>query len=181
MIADANGAVVTMPTIAESLLPEFDHEMANTRRTLERVPDDRPDFRPHQKSATLARLAGHLTDIPWWAVTILTCDEYDMAPGGTPARTPHVMTTRDALLQRFDAEVAAARVALAATTDAAMAQSWALKREGRTLFSLPRGSALRSFVLSHVVHHRAQLGVYLRLNDVPVPSIYGPSADEGGM
>jgi uncharacterized damage-inducible protein DinB len=104
-----------------------------------------------------------------------------MAPGGTPARTPHVMTTRDALLQRFDAEVAAARVALAATTDAAMAQSWALKREGRTLFSLPRGSALRSFVLSHLVHHRAQLGVYLRLNDVPVPSIYGPSADEGGM
>jgi uncharacterized damage-inducible protein DinB len=181
MIADANGAVVFMPTITESLLPEFDHEMANTRRTLARVPDDRPDFRPHEKSTTLARLAGHLTDIPWWTVAILTRDHYDMLPDGAPARAAYVMTTRDALLQRFDAEVDAARAALAATTDAAMTQPWALEREGRTLFSLPRGSALRSFVLSHVIHHRAQLGVYLRLNDVPVPSIYGPSADEGGL
>jgi uncharacterized damage-inducible protein DinB len=181
MIADANGAVVLMPTIAESLLPEFDHEMANTRLTLARVPDDRPDFRPHEKSATLARLAGHLADIPWWAVAILTRDDYDVLPDGTPARTTYVMTTRDALLQRFDAEVDAARAAIAATTDAAMTQPWTFRREGRTLFSLPRGSALRRFVLSHAIHHRAQLGVYLRLNDVPVPSVYGPSADEGGL
>jgi hypothetical protein len=113
MIADANGAVVFMPTIAESLLPEFDHEMANTRRTLARVPDDRPDFRPHDKSTTLARLAGHLTDIPWWTVAILTRDRYDMLPDGAPARAAYVMTTRDALLQRFDAEVDAARIGAA--------------------------------------------------------------------
>ncbi len=170
-----------MPTTVEDLLPEFDHEMANTRRTLERVPEDRLDFRPHQKSTTLARLAGHLTDIPWWAVAILTRDEYDMLPDGAPARGAYAMTTRNALLQRFDAEVSAARTAIVETTDAAMAQPWALKREGRALFTMPRRSALRSFVFNHVIHHRAQLGVYLRLNDVPVPSIYGPSADEGGL
>jgi uncharacterized damage-inducible protein DinB len=168
-------------SMSQSLLPEFDHEMANTRKVLERVPEDRPDFRPHQKSMTIARLAGHLTDIPWWAVTTLTSSEYDMQPPGGAARERYTMTSREALLTRFDTEVAAARAALAATTDAAMMQPWTLKNGGHALFSMPRASVLRTFVLNHNVHHRAQLGVYLRLNDVAVPSIYGPSADEGGL
>ncbi|MEO8484295.1 MAG: DinB family protein [Acidobacteriota bacterium] len=168
-------------SMSQSLLPEFDHEMANTRKVLERVPEDRPDYRPHPKSMTIARLAGHLTDIPWWAVTTLTRDEYDMQPVGGSTRERYMMTTREALLTRFDAEVAAARAALAATSDAALMQPWTLKHGGHTIFSMPRASALRSFVLNHNVHHRAQLGVYLRLNDVAVPSIYGPSADEGGL
>lgn len=168
-------------SISQSLLPEFDHEMANTRKVLERVPEDRPDYRPHQKSMTMARLAGHLTDIPWWAVTTLTRDEYDMQPSGGVTRERYMMTTREALLARFDTEVAAARAALVAATDAAMMQPWTLKHAGHSLFSMPRASVLRSFVLNHNVHHRAQLGVYLRLNDVAVPSIYGPSADEGGL
>jgi uncharacterized damage-inducible protein DinB len=181
MIADAKGAVRMSTSMSQSLLPEFDHEMANTRKVLARVPEDRPGYRPHQKSMTIARLAGHLTDIPWWAVTTLTRDEYDMQPPGGPARESYVMTTSDALLSRFDTEVAAARVALVATTDAAMMQPWTLKSAGHSLFSMPRASVLRTFVLNHNVHHRAQLGVYLRLNDVAVPSVYGPSADEGGL
>jgi uncharacterized damage-inducible protein DinB len=168
-------------SLTQSLLPEFDHEMANTRKTLERVPEDRVEYKPHPKSMTMARLAGHLTDIPWWAVTTLTRDEYDMQPAGGVSRERYVMTTRVALLARFDAEVAAARAALVATTDAAMMQPWTLKHGGHPLFSMPRASVLRSFVMNHNVHHRAQLGVYLRLNDVAVPPIYGPSADEGGM
>jgi uncharacterized damage-inducible protein DinB len=168
-------------SMSQSLLPEFDHEMANTRKVLERVPEDRPEFRPHQKSMTIARLAGHLTDIPWWAVAALTRDEYDVQPSDGVARERHTMTTRGALLARFDAEVAAARAAIAATSDAAMMQPWTLKQGGHVLFSMPRASALRSFVLNHNVHHRAQLGVYLRLNDIAVPSVYGPSADEGGL
>lgn len=171
-----------MPTsMMQALLPEFDHEMASTRRVLERVPDDRPDYRPHHKSMTIARLAGHLTDIPWWAVAALTRKDYDMQPPGGAARERYVMTTRDALLARFDAEVAAARAALVAASDAELDQPWTLKRDGHVLFTMPRASVLRSFVLNHTIHHRAQLGVYLRLNDVPVPSIYGPSADEGGL
>jgi len=170
-----------LTSMSQSLLPEFDHEMANTRKVLERVPDDRPDYRPHQKSMTIARLAGHLTDIPWWAVATLTANEYDMQPPGDVAREHYVMTTRDDLLARFDREVATARAALTATTNAALLQPWTLKHAGHAIFSMPRASVLRSFVLNHNVHHRAQLGVYLRLNDVAVPSIYGPSADEGGL
>lgn len=167
-------------TLSQSLLPEFDQEMATTRKVLERVPEDRLDYRPHQKSMTIARLAGHLTDIPWWAVATLTRDDYDMQPPGGAPRERYVMTTREALLARFDAEVGAARTALAAASDAALMQPWTLKHGGHAIFSMPRASVLRSFVLNHNVHHRAQLGVYLRLNDIPVPSIYGPSADEGG-
>lgn len=168
-------------SMSQSLLPEFDHEMANTRKVLERVPEDRPDYRPHQKSMTIARLAGHLTDIPWWAVTALTRDDHDVQPPDGPTRERYVMTTREALLTRFDTEVAAARAALAAATDVAMMQPWTLKNGGHAIFSMPRASVLRSFVLNHTVHHRAQLGVYLRLNDIAVPSTYGPSADEGGL
>ena len=172
-----------MPTtISQALLPEFDLEMANTRMTLERVPEDRLDYRPHDRSMPLARLAGHLTEIPWWASMTLTRDLLDLhPPGGAAEPDGYLMTSRDALLARFDREVRGARAALVAASDAAMMQPWTLKDGGHVVLTMPRLSVLRHFVFNHNVHHRAQLGLYLRLNDVPVPSFYGPSADEGGL
>ncbi len=165
-------------TISQSLLPEFDQEMASARKTLERVPEGRPDFRPHPKSMTLARLAGHLAEIPLWATTTLVQDELDMAGG---PQTPAVMTTRQALLAEFDERLKDSRAALTKVTDADMMKTWSLKHGSRTILAMPKVAVFRGFVMNHLIHHRAQLGVYLRMNDVPVPSIYGPSADEGSM
>ena|SRR5437899_920991 len=167
--------------ISQSLLPEFDHEIANTRKTLERVPEGKPDFRPHPKSMPLARLAGHLAEIPIWAAMTLSQDEIDVSPAGGAPFEPQVMKSRAEMLTNFDEAVKKARATLAATTDDAMMKPWSLKRSGQTIFTMPRAAVMRSFVMNHMVHHRAQLGVYLRMNDVAVPSIYGPSADEGGM
>jgi len=163
--------------ISQSLLPEFDMEMANTRKTLERVPEGRGDFRPHPKSMTLARLAGHLGEIPTWALTTLAQDELNMSGGGVGAS----MTSRQATLDQFDADRAKARAALAAISDADMMKTWTLKAGDRVVLAMPRVAVFRGFVMNHMIHHRAQLGVYLRMNDVAVPSIYGPSADEGNM
>jgi len=164
--------------IAQSLLPEFDQEMASTRKTLERVPEDRSEFRPHAKSMTLSRLAGHVAEIPWWAEVTLTGDEFDTA---TVPQTPAAMTSRQSLLATFDDKVAKARVLLSTVSDADMMRPWSLKHGAKTFFTMPKAIVFRSFVMNHLIHHRAQLGVYLRMNDVPVPSIYGPSADEGNM
>jgi uncharacterized damage-inducible protein DinB len=166
--------------ISQSLLPEFDMELANTRKTLERVPEGTPDFRPHEKSMTLARLAGHVAEIPMWAIMTLEKDEFDADPAVAPIQA-YVMTSRKEMLSKFDEETKKARAALASTSDEAMMKTWTLKNGARTIMALPRVAVLRSFVMNHMIHHRAQLGVYLRLNGVPVPSIYGPSADEGGM
>jgi uncharacterized damage-inducible protein DinB len=166
-------------TISQSLLPEFDMEMANTRKTLERVPEDRPDFRPHPKSMALSRLAAHVAEIPTWAVRALTSDEFDVA-----TRKPQdtfVMTSREGVLAHFDGEMAKARAALTAVSDADLMKIWTLKHGDRTIIAMPKVAVLRGFVMNHMIHHRAQLGVYLRMNDLPVPSIYGPSADEAGM
>ena len=167
--------------ISQSLLPEFDVEIANTRKTLERVPENKPDFRPHPKSMPLARLAGHLAEIPMWATMTLEVDELDMNPPGGAQQEAYVMKTRQGALDMFDEHVMKARALLASTTDETMMRTWTLKSGGHTILALPKAAILRSFVMNHMVHHRAQLGVYLRMNDVPVPSIYGPSADEGGM
>ena len=167
--------------ISQSLLPEFDHEMATARRVLERVPEDRAEFRPHPKSMTLARLAGHVSEIPLWAVMTLREHELDVNPPGGAPMTAATMTTRATLLASFDALVAQARALLADTGDAAMMETWTLKSGGQAILAMPRVAVLRSFVMNHLIHHRAQLAVYLRMNDVPVPSIYGPSADEGSM
>jgi uncharacterized damage-inducible protein DinB len=165
--------------ISDSILSEFDHEMAATRKTLERVPEDKSDWKPHQKSMTLSRLAGHLAELPTWAVHSLTLDSIDMtSPGGNPP-VPAVMTSRQRLLEDFDKNVAAARSAIAAATDEKFMQPWSLLKGGQAIMTLPRIAVVRSFVLNHTIHHRAQLGVYLRLNNIPVPSLYGPSADEG--
>ena len=167
--------------ISQSLLPEFDHEIANTRKTLERVPEGKPEYRPHPKSMALARLAGHLAEIPMWATMTLSQDEIDVNPPGGAQFEPQVMKSRSDLLTKFDQDVKQARAALVSTSDDVMMKAWSLKRGGETIFTMPRVAVMRSFVMNHMVHHRAQLGVYLRLNDVAVPSLYGPSADEGGM
>lgn len=167
-----------MPTIAEVLLPELDQEMAGTRRTLERVPMDRVDWRPHEKSMAMGYLAGHIAELPKWAVLGLKEDSFDLAPpDGEPYRSPEHESV-ESLLADFDANLSEARVAISAAPDEAFGEEWTLLRGGETLFTMPRLSVVRTFVLNHMVHHRGQLTVYLRLNGVPVPGLYGPSADE---
>jgi uncharacterized damage-inducible protein DinB len=164
--------------LSEALLPEFDHEMANTRKTLERVPEDKFGWKPHEKSMTMGRLANHLADIPVWALHGLEQDSLDVNPPGGESRKPSEVSSRKELLALFDKNVAAARAAIAGASDEKFGKPWTLLNGGQEVFTLPRAAVLRNFVLNHSIHHRAQLGVYLRLNDVPVPSIYGPSADE---
>lgn len=163
--------------IAQSLLPEFDLEMANTRKVLERVPDADWGFKPHAKSFSMGELAGHVASIPGWMTSTLTEDGFDVAPGGVPAEFPKPATTKEALALH-DEGVASARAALEAATDGAFLSSWSLLENATPLFTMPRVAVVRSFVMNHLIHHRAQLCVYLRLRDVPVPALYGPSADE---
>jgi uncharacterized damage-inducible protein DinB len=164
--------------ISQSLLPEFDHEMGNLRKTLERVPEDKPDFVPHAKSMPLGRLAAHLAEIPMWATMTVAQDEIDINPPGGPAYQPAVMTTRKDLLAMFDQNLDKARTQLAGASDEALMRPWTLKNGGHTILTMPKIAVLRSFVMNHMIHHRAQMGVYLRMNGVPVPALYGPSADE---
>jgi uncharacterized damage-inducible protein DinB len=167
--------------IVDALLPEFDHEMANTRRVLERVPEDRLGWRPHPKSFTLGELATHVATLPSWVSLTLGKTELDLAPGGVPAPRTKEAESRAELLERFDGHVAKARAALSETSDAALFQPWSLLQNGKTILSMPRAAVLRGFVISHLIHHRGQLTVYLRMNDVPLPGLYGPSADESGF
>ncbi len=163
--------------LGESILPEFDHEMANTRKTLARVPDEKFDWQPHEKSMAMGGLANHLSNLPSWAGVTINMDQFDMAPGGTPIAFPSCKS-REEVLDTFDKNVAEARAAIAGAGDEHLLKTWTLLSGGNKVLSLPRVAVLRSFVMNHIIHHRAQLGVYLRLNDIPVPSIYGPSADE---
>lgn len=168
--------------ITDSLLPEFDQEAANTRRALERVPDDKFDWKPHPKSWSMGALASHVANLSHWAVMTLQTDSLDLNPpgGGEPPRLP-VAASRQELLGMFDRNTAAAREAIAGASDARWMESWTLLNGGHALFSMPKVAVMRTFVMNHLVHHRGQLTVYLRLNDVPVPALYGPSADETGM
>jgi uncharacterized damage-inducible protein DinB len=166
--------------IAQSLLPEFDMEMANTRKTLERVPDNKFDFKPHPKSGTMGWLAGHLSNIPMWAAMTLQHDSLDIDPPGGQPPMP-VPKNRKELLDIFDKNVSDGRAAISAASDQQLMSPWKLLKAGQEVMTLPRIGVLRGFVMNHIIHHRAQLGVYLRLNDIPVPSIYGPSADEGAF
>lgn len=160
--------------IVDALLPEFDHEMSTTRRLLERVPEDRLEWKPHVKSSSLGQLAQHVATLPMWGAMTVKQTELDL--GDSAPTAP--LTTRTALLAAFDANAAATRAALVGASDAEMMAAWTLKRSGQTIFSMPRAVVWRSFVISHLIHHRGQLSVYLRMNEVPIPSIYGPSADE---
>ena len=164
--------------ISAALLPEFDQEMTNTRKSLERVPEDKFGWKPHTKSPTLGWLAGHLANLPSWAVLAVGQNEFDLMPPGAPPPKAAEPSTRQEVLSTFDKNRDAARAAIAAAADDVLLQPWTLLKAGQKLMTVPKIVVLRSFVMNHIIHHRAQLGVYLRLNDVPVPSIYGPSADE---
>lgn len=155
-------------------VPELDQEMANTRRMLERVPDDRLDYRPHEKSYTLLELASHIANLPNWATMTLESTELDLERP-FDWQPP---TSTDELLAEFDRTSAEARTALDAATAEDLTVPWTLRSGDHTIFTMPRAAVLRSFVLNHLIHHRAQLSVYLRLLDVPVPGMYGPSADD---
>ena len=165
-----------MPLV-DALLPEFDHEMTVTRKLLERVPDDKLAWKPHQKSYSLGQLAQHVATIPMWGSVTLNEPELDVAGGALP-ESP---SSRAQILDTFDSHVAKTRAALTGRSDAELMAPWALKRDGHVIFSMPKASVWRSFVMSHLIHHRAQLSVYLRMQDVPLPSMYGPSADEGAV
>ncbi len=162
--------------LADAFLPEFDHEMDLLRRTLERVPEEHLSWRPHPRSRSLGELADHLARIPGWTESMLAKDFHDLAAPQAPP--PEVPATRRAILERFDANRRQARAAIAARSDDDLGRPWRLERAGRVLRSMPTVGALRGYLLDHVIHHRAQLGIYLRLLDVAVPALYGPSADE---
>jgi uncharacterized damage-inducible protein DinB len=164
--------------IKDVLLPEWDHEMATTRRLLQRVPPLDLGWKPHDKSMSLGQLAGHLANLPRWCTLVLEGTVLDLATVGDDRRTRDPESV-DALLQEFDRKSSAARANLAQRSDPELLTSWTLKNEGHEVFTLPRISAIRSFVLNHSIHHRGQLSVYLRLRNVPLPPIYGPTADEG--
>ena len=161
-------------TISEALLPEFDAEIANTRRTLERVPL-KPEFAPHPKSMPLGNLAPHIAQLAEFGVTVLTTPHFEFTAG---SYTPLPFESAAQLVRVLDEGAAKVRKALADAPDKSWSETWKLSFDGSVLFEGSRFLAYREMFLNHLVHHRAQLGVYLRLNGVPVPAIYGPSADE---
>ena len=163
--------------IVDALLPEFDHEFATTRRLLDRVPPAQFSWKPHDKSMSLGQLAAHLANIPFWCTATLEADSLDLEAMGDEAR-PKEPESRDSLLRDFDTRLNTARQRLVATTDPEFLLPWKLKSGGQEFFTMPKITVLRTFVMNHQIHHRGQLSVYLRLNNVPVPPIYGPTADE---
>jgi uncharacterized damage-inducible protein DinB len=167
-------------TIAELLLPEFDMEIAITRRVLERVPDDgeKGSWKPHEKSFPLAHLAQLVARLPGWVPMVTDRDELDIAPKDGPKFSGYSIEKTTTLLEEFDRNAIVGREAIARTSDATFGQSWEFKMGGETVFTQGKYLALRTSVLNHLVHHRAQLGVYLRLLDEKVPSMYGPTADD---
>jgi len=162
-------------SVTDLLLPEFDVEMKTTRTTLERVPFDKQGFAPHPKSMPLDKLAPHVAELAGFGYTILTTPELDFSNAPQRTRPPFESA---GLLKAFDDNVAKARAALKSVSEEAWLQPWKLSFQGKTIFSGSRFLAYREMFLNHLVHHRAQLGVYLRLNNKPLPATYGPSADD---
>src|SRR5581483_4380433 len=162
---------------ADTFVPEFDAEMQTTRALLERVPLEKFDWRPHAKSTSLGALASHVATLAGFGERIVANDEVNFSPAGAPPRTPPLYRTREELLEVFDKNVKSTRDAVATLTDDRLTTPWSLKNGEHTIFTLPRARVLRTMMLNHMIHHRGQLSVYLRLNDVPLPSIYGPTAD----
>ena len=162
--------------IRDMLLPEFDAEMANTRKLLERLPENLTDFKPHEKSMPMNRLAGHVAELPGWTKETFTREELTM---DMDSYKPFDPKSRKEVLDKFDECTKAGRAALAAAKDEDFPVMWSLKdAKGNTIMSMPRAACYRGMVMSHMIHHRAQLGVYLRLNEIELPGMYGPSADE---
>lgn len=172
------GAVMTY---AETILPEFDQEIANTRKLLACVPDDNIDWRPHPKLNTIRWNANHLVEIVGWVEGTLTQTSWDVAPPGGPAYESPTAGTRDALLELFDRNVATARQAIEQVADEALATPWSLLCAGQPIFTMPRSAVMRTFILNHLIHHRAILCMDLRMVGVSVPGMYGPSGDESSQ
>ncbi len=168
-------------SIASAIVAEFDHETATTRKHLERTPAAAVDWKPHAKSMSLGTLACHLAEIPSWGGPGLLLPELDIAPVGGPAYASPTFESVEGLLATFDKNVAEARAVLAGMSDEEYMRPWSLLMGGKTLFTSPRLDVARTWILNHLIHHRGQYSVYLRLQDVPVPGSYGPSADEMGM
>lgn len=164
------------PSLKQVVLADVEPEFATTRRVLERLPEEHFDWRPHPKSFPLGHLAAHVANLPMYGAVTLQSDHFDLASAPPPATD--VPTTRAEILDRFDRNVTMFREALEATEDDALAATWTLRRGEQVFLQQLKSAALRAWAISHMVHHRGQLSVYLRLLDVPVPSIYGPSADE---
>lgn len=165
-------------TRTEALLAEFDNETGNTRKALERIPDDKLDYKPHPKSGSMGWLVTHLANIPVWTVRALQQDSFDFSPAGAPPQRTVPLTSIQEVLSRFDTNVSEARAALGRATDETLLQPWSLLSGGHKVFSMPRAGVIRNMVMNHSIHHRGQLTMYMRLNDIPVPGLYGPSADE---
>jgi uncharacterized damage-inducible protein DinB len=165
-------------TIAQMMLPEIEQEMAQTRKTLARVPTAAWNYKPHEKSMPMGALALHIAMMADWGNDTLKNDSFDVAPvGGQPYQMPTAKNS-DEVLALFDQAIGKFKPALAATSDEAMMKPWSLLQGGQPIFTMPRAACIRGMILNHLVHHRGQLTVYLRLNNVPVPALYGPSADE---
>ena len=158
-------------------LPEFDHEFSETRRSLERVPEASFDWKPHDKSMTLHELAAHVAEVPQWVAVTLNMDTFDL---DAPYERV-VPETKQEILAAFDERVTEARAIIAATSGKVLGETWRMLKDGDVALEMPKAAVLRSFILNHNVHHRAQLGVYLRMLDVQVPGHYGPSADDPAM
>jgi uncharacterized damage-inducible protein DinB len=164
--------------LATAFLNELENEAKVTRTVLERVPADKFDWKPHEKSMTFGRLASHVAEMFGWTASTLTSDVLDFA---TMEYTPFEPKSTEQLLAFFDDHIAKAKAALAETSDEKFLTNWTMRNGETEYFTMPKVAVQRSFVMNHIIHHRGQLSVYLRLNDIPVPSIYGPSADEGQM
>lgn len=164
--------------LATAFLAEMENEAKTARACLERVPVDKFDWKPHEKSMTMGRLASHVAEMFGWTKETLTQDVLDFAAGDF---TPFEPKTSEELLKFFDDHVATAKDVLNKTTDETFMTPWTMRNGEQVYFTMPKVAVMRTFVMNHIVHHRGQLSVYLRLNDIPVPSIYGPSADEGQM
>ena len=162
-------------TMIDSLIMEFERETQTTRKHLERLPDDRLTWRPHEKSFTAGALASHIVECVGWADSIFNLDELDI---DLATYRPYQAASTADLLKTLDNHVAIVKPAMAGLADAALMQTWRFKVTGQLRFERPKAAVFRDFVLSHLIHHRGQLSVYLRLLDVPVPGSYGPTADE---
>ena len=161
--------------IAKGLLPEFDHEMATTRKMLERFPEDKVEWRPHETCMPLGRLAGHVAELAGWVTVTMNQDKLEMDPANYKA---NIITSRADALKQFDDTVSSARAAIAGASDETFMKPWTFVARGQTVFTMPKAAVLRTFVMNHLIHHRGQLAAFYRIAGVPVPSLYGPSKDE---
>jgi uncharacterized damage-inducible protein DinB len=166
-----------MMSIAQSLLPEFDREMATTRKMLERFPEDKVEWRPHETCMTMGRLAGHVAELAGWAIPTMAQDKLELDPD---SYKPTIVKSRTEALKQFDDTVKTARAAIAGASDDTMMKPWSLVFSGNPVFTMPKIGVLRGFVMNHLIHHRGQLSTFYRCAGVPVPSLYGPSKDEQG-